>query len=339
MKLVLKDKKHGVIKLVIDENEDYYYLDKLVNAGDWIKAISHRKVKKGEKEETVKKKYLITIKVEEASFENRGIRFKGKITGSNSEDVPLGSYHSISVEEGCKLTILKKISKTDEDILEKACKSRKSRTLLSVVDYGESRFGILEKNRIRKLGSYEENINEREVRRTEENQDKYLKEYVKKLEEIDKQENPNIIIIGSPGFVSDHLKKVLTEKLKRKTRFCKVSTTTQNGLQEILNRGETEKIVREEEVSKETRLLEEFFARISKKNPKTAYGLKQVGEKALAGAVEKLIVSDAHLKDERFRGIIDLVESFGGKTEIISSQHDKGEEFLKFGGVGAFLRY
>jgi protein pelota len=254
--------------------------------------------------------------------------------------VPLGSYHSITVEQGSVLEITKqKITKTDEEILKKASKTRKAKVLLSVVDYGEAYFGVLEKNKIRALGSFEKNIREREVKKTEENQKKYVKEYTKKLEEINKQEKPRIIIIGTLGFVGGYVKKAMAEELKSKARFCKVSNTTQNGLNEIINRGEVDKALAEEEVSKETRIVNDFFARIAKKSAKTTYGFEQVKRKAEAGAVEKLLVSDELLREEAMRSIIDKVEELGGKTEIISSHHGRGEEFFKFGGVGAFLRY
>ncbi|MBR9679157.1 MAG: pelota family protein [Nanoarchaeota archaeon] len=339
MKVLLKDKKHNTLKIVIDDNEDYYYLDKLVNAGDKIKTVSYRKTKKGRKEETVKKKYVIEIVLEQTIFGTNNLRFKGKITWTNSDDVPLGSYHSLTVEQGSKITITKKIVKTDEEILKKAVKTRKTKIALSVIDYGEAHFGILEKNKIRRLGSFEENINEREIKKTENNQKKYLKEYAKKLEELNKQEQPGIIIIGSTGFMNEHVKKIMPDILKKKTHYCKVSNTTQRGLQEIINRDETGKILAEEEVSKETGIINLFFEKIGKKNSKTIYGLKIVKEKTMTGAVETLLISDELLKNEEIRNIIEKNEELSGKIEIISSQHGKGEEFLKFGGIGAFLRY
>lgn len=339
MKLVLKDARRGIIKIVVDDNEDYYYLDKLVNIGDKVKSLTLRKVKKGEKEETVKKKYLITITVEESSFEAEGLRFKGKISATSSDDVPLNSYHSISAERGKKLTILKKkITKTDEEIISKALRVRK-KVLLSVVDYGEAYFGLLLKNEVKRLGDYEENIKERDVKKTEENEINFLKDYAKKIEEYDKRENPGLIIIGSIGFVGEHVRKVLAKKILEKTRFCKVSNTTINGLNEIINRGEVDKAILEEEVIKESQLVSEFFARVGKGSAKTVYGFEEVREKTVSGGVDKLLVSDELVKQEKVRELIDMVESLGGETEIISSKHDKGEEFLRFGGVAAFLRY
>ncbi len=339
MKIILKDVKRGIIKAIIDDNEDFYYLEKIVSKGDIVKSLSFRKIKKGSKEEVVKKKFVITIRVEETSFESGGLRFKGKIIESNSEDVPLNSYHSISAAFGSRLTIKKKkLGNADLEILKKAGTAKKV-IGLSVVDYGEAHFGLLLRNEIKRLGSFEENIRERDVGKTDENKEKFVKNYIKKLEEFFESYKPETVIIGSIGFVGEKVLEELPKKLGSKVRFCKVSNTTPSGLSEIVKRGEVDRAVLEEEVTKESRIIEDFFARIAKNSTKVCYGMKNVREKAVSGAVDEIIVSDELLKKNDVRELIDSVESFGGKIEIISSKHDKGEEFLKFGGLGAILRY
>lgn len=342
MELLNKDYRKGFLKIRVDTNEDLFFLNRLLKEGDEVRAGTYRKIKKGSKETSVKKKVTVTIQTEKTEFKEEpfSLRVNGKITESSDEDIPLGSYHSLTLEEGETIIINKKISATDKKILEKAVqKTDNKKIILSVIDYGESYFGLLMRNKIKLLGSFERTLGVKELKESESNRETYLKEYLEKLENHMKNNKADLALIGGIGFVTDNLKNVLPNSLKDKIRFAKVSTNTERGLHELVKRGEVEKITKNEEITKETKLVEEFFEKLNKGSKKLTYGLKNVKEKAESGAVTLLLITDKMLLKGEVNEIIEQTEKNGGKVEIINSEHAMGEEFQNFGGIAAYLRY
>jgi protein pelota len=57
------------------------------------------------------------------------------------------------------------------------------------------------------------------------------------------------------------------------------------------------------------------------------------------GAVEKLLVVDELVRNEKIQNIMNTTENMGGSIEIISSQHDGGKQLEALGSIAAFLRY
>jgi protein pelota len=92
-------------------------------------------------------------------------------------------------------------------------------------------------------------------------------------------------------------------------------------------------------------LVEELFCEIAKDNL-ASYGMKDVRGAADAGAVRKLLVSDALLfkkRDDNTFAELDRmmrsVEQAKGEVFLINSEHDGGKQLDGIGGVGAILRY
>ncbi len=342
MKIIHSNFKNQLIKIRVEANDDLYFLSKIITPKSEIEGVTYRKIKKGAKETAVKKKCLIKIIVEKTEFRDEplSLRANGKIIKTSDDDIPMGSYHTISIEEGKTIKIGKKFLAIDKKIIEKAAKkSEGKKILLAVIDYGEAHFGILTRNKIKKTGSFEKTLGRKESKEAETNRERYLTEFLEKVSTQMESSKADIAIIGCVGFISESLNNLIKKELKQKVRLTKVSTSTVRGLNELVKRGEIGKIIRDDEVSKESALVEEFFDKLNKNSKKVCYGLDEIKEKAENGAIEYILVSDKLVLEEAVRNIIDIVEDARGKVEIISSEHDSGDEFYRFGGLGAFLRF
>ena len=153
---------------------------------------------------------------------------------------------------------------------------------------------------------------------------------------------PSVIIAG-PGFTKKDIYAYLEENypdVADKVHLGNTSHTGRSGLNEIIRRGIVKRVSREDRTSKETSLVEELMENVSK-DGKATYGVDKVKEAAEAGAIEKLLVSDVVLREEResVRPFMEQVRNKGGEVEVISSEHDAGRQFSRMGGVGALLRY
>ena len=141
------------------------------------------------------------------------------------------------------------------------------------------------------------------------------------------------------------MKVLKNNSIRKKIIPAVCSSVSENAIQEVIKRPELKNALRQERVSEEMRIVEQLLAEISKAGL-VAYGTKDVGEAAYAGAVETIIVSDTLIRRLREAGdyaslesMLLLVERAKGNVVIVSSEHDGGRKLDGLGGIGALLRY
>jgi len=110
MKVIFQDLKKGEIKVLVQSLDDLWYLAQIIEVEDLVSGITFRKVKIGSNEnaKVVKKSVHLEIEVEKIDFSMYGnsLRISGKVK-QGLDDVPLGSYHTIDVENGSIIKIIK----------------------------------------------------------------------------------------------------------------------------------------------------------------------------------------------------------------------------------------
>ena len=112
MKILKKDLKHGKIVVGVQNLDDLWHLSQVIDKGDFVSGKTTRKIRKGEKEEAAKQTLFLVIEAKEVEFKDKSLRVSGK-TVEEKEEVPKGSYHTITLEEGSSVGIVKeKLSKS-----------------------------------------------------------------------------------------------------------------------------------------------------------------------------------------------------------------------------------
>ena len=112
MRILSHDFRRGSAKVEVQSLDDLWHLSQIIDNGDRVRAGTVRKLKLGRegerKTEAVKRIVTITIEVEDAEFHKYSnvLRISGKVV-EGTEEVPNGVYHTIAVEEGTKLKIMK----------------------------------------------------------------------------------------------------------------------------------------------------------------------------------------------------------------------------------------
>ena len=111
------------------------------------------------------------------------------------------------------------------------------------------------------------------------------------------------------------------------------------GFNELIREGKIEKIEKNLQITKESKIIEEFMNLVTK--GKGEYGIEKINEALLQGAVEKLIISETHLTQNRDKTeeIMNTAEKMGSVIEIISSKNPQEKIIWGFGGIVATLRY
>ncbi|MEM7825582.1 MAG: hypothetical protein QW412_01840, partial [Candidatus Aenigmatarchaeota archaeon] len=99
-----------------------------------------------------------------------------------------------------------------------------------------------------------------------------------------------------------------------------------------------EKIEKLTKRTKKTFSLKDFFLHLGKDDGLAVYGLEEVKNFALIGAVKTLFVPLEKI-DKKIEGIMEEVEKRGGEIEFVSEKEELGKKFCSEYGIGAILRF
>ncbi len=336
--------KFGEVKVLIENPDDLWYLSNIIDPGDNISGKTFRKIKVTEEASAERKKVFLALAVEKIDFSATELRVSGKVT-EGPEDVPNGSYHTFSIEQGSTITIKKpEWLRFQLDYLKEATTVKVPKIIICVFDREESLFAKLTRDGYKMLSKLKGKVAKKAV--DEKVKDTFYENIIKQLEEYNKRFSLDKIILASPAFWKEDLYKVLkSQELKKKIIQATCSGVDETAIAEVLKRKETQEALRQERVSKEMAVVEELFVAIAKKGP-AAYGIKETTQAAEAGAIEQLLVTDKLIQklreDNTFNKldkIMKQVDKGKGKVWIISSEHESGRKLQGLGGIAAILRY
>ena len=145
------------------------------------------------------------------------------------------------------------------------------------------------------------------------------------------------ILIGGPGPTKETFASgaYIHTELKKKVLAVKdIAYTDEQGLHELVDKAQD--VLAEAEISKEKKILNEFFTLLSTNSDKVSYGSNDVMKALDYGAVDKLLLSEAFSKIEEYE---EKANSMGTNVFIISIETKEGVQLKELGGVGAILRY
>lgn len=350
MKLIHSDFKKQEAKVKIENLDDLWYLNQIIEQNDLVKGKTLRKIKIGDetqrKQKIAKKSVFLLIHVEKVEFSKTSnvLRVSGTVKEA-PEDIPLGSHHTFNIEENSIITIIKqKWLKFQIDKLKEASKESTAKILLCVHDREEAYFALMKKYGYQLLTNIKGTVTKKaDVKQKETN---FYKEILRQLVEYDERYNLSKVIIASPAFWKEELMKEIEDKnLKNKIILATCSSVGENAINEVIKRPETENALKQERIAREFKYVEELFAEISKNNL-SSYGLKETRDAAIGGAVKTLLITDNFIQQKRIEdkyenieNIMKTVDSTKGNILIISSEHEAGKKLDGLGGIAAILRY
>ena len=349
MKIISKNYKKNFARLKIENMDDLWYLSYIIEKGDTIRAGTFRKIKIGKEDDRntkiVRKPVHLKISVSKIEFSKYSniLRVSGNIL-EGPEDIPLGSHHTINLEEDTEFTLEKsKFLKYQIDKLEESAKESKEKIMLVVHDREEAYFALLKKYGYEILTRIKGTPQKKTDMKTESSD--FFPQIKKTIEEYDKRYKFSHIIIASPGFWKEYIQKIITGDMKKKVVYATCSAVGENGINEVIKRPEVQQVLREEKFAEEIEKVESLLKEIAQQG-KSEYGLAEVKKAVEAGAVSELMITDGFIQKKRqeedfgdVEKIMKIVESSQGSIHIISSEHEGGKKLDGLGGIGALLRY
>ena len=347
MRILKSNIKKGKITVAVQTLDDLWYLSQIVEKGDQIKGRTLRKIQVRSKEErsssAAKRPILIRLSVENVEFHKYSnvLRVSGIIVEA-PEDVPR-AHHTFNFEEGTVATIIKeKWYNFQLKRLKEASINKSTKTLICVFDREDAVFAVLQERGYKILAEIKGQV-EKKFQKTETKN--FYREIIKLLKEYAERFNAEHIILASPSFWKEELMRELgSDSLKPKLILASCGSV-HGGINEVLKRPELAEVLKQERVSRESRLVEELFLEISRQGL-VAYGLKEVEQAVNAGAVKALMLTDSLMHKarqqnsfEKLDGMMKTAEGMKGDVFIINSENEPGQRLDGLGGIGAMLRY
>ena len=354
MKIMEKNLRQGYVKVVPESPDDLWHLYNIIYRDDEVYAFTSRAIKSETEASRPKSGERVSafmgVKVENVAWD----KFLGKLRVHGiiihaPDIIPTGAHHTISVSLNQPATIVKQNwQKHALDRLERASENETTLLIVSIDDEG---YAIAETKQYGVEIRIEERIKlpgKHEAEKRQGATNEYFKRVQTSLAQIWKQSNHSIVIVGV-GFVKNdfvtYIKDNAQEIAKSIVDVKSVNNGGTSGIYEALRSGVLLKAVHKMRVLEETEVMEEIMKRLGKGEGTVTYGLSDVENASMMGAVEKLVLADTMLRESedeqrlRLEKIMRDVEHRNGTVTVLCTEHEAGSKLLALGGIAALLRF
>jgi protein pelota len=331
----LKD-QFGEIRLFPESIDDLWHLRHLISPGDLVFATTFRSVDtatdKIRPEKAEKRPVRLGIRVERVEFSEHGIRLR--LTGIIEHGVDTGAYHTINVETGFEISVIRQWRPIDLERIERAVKA----SVFGVIHVLTIEEGEAELFRLRQYGP--ESVititagsgkgGETDTRNS------FFEQVLMPLSAVS-----GPLIIAGPGFIKDDFIKFAKNRSSLAVDRAMVVETRRTGrgaVQEVIGKGVLDTLMNDLQLSREVKLMDEVLLRISQ-NGAVAYGISEVREAVGFGAADQVLVADTLLHNDGITQIIQKAETMRATIVVLSSDFEPGERLTALGGIAALLRY
>jgi protein pelota len=330
----------GEITLLPESLDDLWHLKYLIEPGDLVFALTHRKVQaiadKARPEKLERRPVRLGVRVEDIEFHiySNWLRLHGVIKSG----IDVGAYHTLNIEVGTDLSIVKYHWRPDQfqRIKEAVAESRRPKVVLALVEEGEATIGILRQFGVQMAAELRAGSGKGGG---EDHRAQFFRDVAGAIA-LAAGEDAQVILAG-PGFAKEDLKKLIDSAypdLAKRITMDDASSIGRSGFQEVLRRGAVSRVLEDSRIAQEAKLIDDLFREIAT-DGKAAYGLKEVQDAVNYGAVEHLLVLDEVARRRSLDSLMRDVASARGKVVIFSSEFEPGERLRSLGGVAALLRF
>lgn len=327
---------YGEISFVPESTDDLWHLDHLIGPGDLVFATTLRTAEtpqdKLRPEKGEKRPVRLGIRVDKVGFHEHSERLR--IHGRIEHGEEVGAHHTLNIEAGTELSVIKDWTARDLERIERAVKaSSLSGILIIAIEEGEA-----EIHRVRQSGTewIETIVIGRGKRADLNGKDAFFSRLLERL-----VAHKGHLILAGPGFVKDDFARFLEEhapELKRRTLVVETRGSGQSAIREAIGKGALDRLTGDVQLALEVNLMNRFMEELAKGGA-IAYGREEVAEAISMGAVSEILVSDSLLRDGSVVRMLDEAERMHARITIFSSLFEPGKQLGSLGGIAALLRY
>jgi len=329
-------RNYGEIRLFPESLDDLWHMKHLVRSGDLVFATTFRSMDsvsdKLRPEKSEKKPVRLGIRVEKVEFHHHANRLR--ISGTIEHGVDEGFHHTLNVESGYEISVIKTWKSTDLDRIDRAVKAS-SAGVTHVVSIEEGEAQIF---RMRQFGpEHVRTITVGSAKREGiDGRGMFFAEVASSLADIS-----GPVVIAGPGFVKDDFMGYLRSHAPDLASRCILSETRRVGhgaVQEVIGQGVLDRITEDVQLAREVRLMEELLRRIGTGGA-AAYGVEEVRKAIDFGAVDEVMVCDEMMLDAEVEALLERAEQMRATIVVFSTVFEPGEQLMSLGGIAALLRF
>jgi protein pelota len=339
LKILREDLKRGVVEVRVECEDDLWVLKGVIARGDVVVARTLRDVKvDGEGKRRLP--MTLAIRVSDVYFQpfSGRLRIHGQIVEGPDEYGLRGSHHTLSIDIGSELAIVK--PRWTKELLNRLRRapSRRVKALLVSLDFDEVAIAVALDQGIKFVveralpGLKDEGPAAEDLAR----------EVVELAVSVASREEPDAVIVASPSFLKDLVVEGLKRRLSKPIYVDSVSEGGRAGVYEVIRRDTFRKLLQYHNIAVVEGIFEEFMRLLSTDSDRVAYGLQQLRVVAGEGAVSKLLVCEDLLygsEREEVEELMERVEESGGEVRIVPEESPTFAKVKAFGGLVAVLRY
>ena len=327
---------YGEISLVPESLDDLWHLSHLIAPDDQVFADTFRSVEKAtdkiRPEKAEKRPFRIGLRVERVLFQPTTNRIR--IAGLIEDGPDLGSHHTISLEAGQEISVIKTWHVFDEERLDRAIRATTTGAIhILAVEEGEAQL-----YRMRQYGpEFVADAGKGSGKGNAPDGRVAFLDCV--LDLIRTVEGP--LVITGPGFVKEEFATYAKQKIEGLTDRILVFETRRSGsgaVAEVIGSGALATLTGDLQLQKEFQALQEFLALLASGKP-VAYGQEDVGNAVGCGAVRHLLVADSLVRETNTGELMLAAERQKAQITIFSTEFDPGKQLLGLGGIAAILRF
>lgn len=326
----------GEIKFFPESSDDLWHLLHLIIPGSLVFATTLRSVEgtsdKIRPEKQEKRPVRLGIRAEQVEFHEYAIRLR--VFGVIESGVDTGSHHTLNLEPGFEVSVIRSWHHADLDRIDRAIKSASADAVhILAIEEGDA-----ELYRMHSYGPhlvFSLTAGSGKGMECSTRQDMF-NEIIEILRSV-----TGPLIIAGPGFIKEDFVKRLRSLQPDRPSQPLVLETRRSGrgaVQEVIGLGALEKLTGDLQLAREVRYMDELMARIARGDPAT-YGEKECADAVTFGAVETLLVADSGLRSASVTSVIEEAERMQAGVVILSTRFEPGERVEKLGGIAALLRY
>jgi protein pelota len=327
---------HGEILLVPESLDDLWHLSHLIAPGDLVHADTFRSVERAtdklRPEKAEKRPFRIGLRVERVVFQPTTNRLR--IAGIIEEGPDPGSHHTVGLEAGQEVSVIKTWRMFDEERLSRAVRASTIGAIhILAIEEGEAQ--------LYRMRQYGPELVAETGKGSGKGQDSDGREtfFENVLDLIRTVTGP--VVITGPGFVKEDFAALAGDQIPGLEDRLLVFDTRRSGygaVTEVIGSGALATLTGDLQLQKEFQVLQEFLAMLSSGRP-VAYGRDDVRNAVGCGAVRHLLVTDTLVRDPEIGEQLIAAERQRAQITIFSTAFDPGRQLMGLGGIAAILRF
>ncbi len=345
------DEKHGLVTVTPEQPDDLWALRRVISRGDYIAGETSRVYKETAeyaRPDKERLKVTVTLEVEAVSLDSTLSRLKvsGKIIDVSSDLISKGSFHSLSVSEGHRVSLRKQRSFTPTEIkILKSANSPGDTYAIVALDSREGGIGVVRGTHLQLFPTVESGVTGKMYRDSRAKSPTALAYYEKIAKILQSSCQRCKVFVLGPSTTKNSFANYLSQNRGDLGEIKAIEgsdVSGEDGVYTALRTPNLQEALGESRLARVSKIITEVMRRISVGDSRVSLAFNDTLRSAREGAVDSVLVSNkifSQVEEDSLVELLNTVEEFRGETFLLDSSTDLGGQVNSLGGAVALLRF